>query len=203
MTRKIEFIISTYKNPYHLITLLSCLVSQTSPNWTAHVVADGVYEGHDMVKNIFSSDPRIKFSVIDGPTGDWGYTPRQYARERCTEEFMVMTGDDNYYTSIFVEEFLKVIDDNTNMVYCNMVLICQKWRLATGSGYVHVLETSPVPTRIDLGCYATRTSLNKLLPISNSTPHVDGAFAQEFFHTFCQANPGQAKKIDKVLYVHN
>ena len=189
----IEFIIGTYNRPYHLTTLIGSIFTQTSPNWRIHVIADGHHDGFDKVKEFYSFDSRIRFSVIDGPNNDWGNTPRiLYGREQCQEEWMVMTGDDNYYSPFFVESVFAAIDDNTNFVFCNML-----------QGYNH-FETSPAPFEIDLGSYVTRTKLAKQIEYEIKNTIGDGIFAKKYYDTFCkQGSDFLAKKIHGTLYVHN
>jgi hypothetical protein len=76
---------------------------------------------NDDIKRIFSHIDKIKFSELQGPHNDWGHTPRQFGLDNASEEWVVMSGDDNYYSPNFVDTFLSTIDNNTNFIYCDML----------------------------------------------------------------------------------
>jgi len=194
----VEFVIGTYNRPYHLTSLLGSIVTQTVPNWRVHVIADGWFEGLEKVKEYFSFDNRIRFSIIDGPNKDFGNTPRMYGKEVCVEDWMIMTGDDNYYLPIVVEEISAVTDSNTNFVCWDTLLNFSNldWK------YRGVLYTKPEPEMIDIGSFATRPSLARQVKYDTKTHTGDGEFARDYVNLFCR-ELNSYKKIDKILYVHN
>ena len=77
---KLEFIIPTYNDGNNLMGVLYSLINQTNKNWTAHVVADGDYDGFEGIAEHFCICDNIKFSKINGPHKDWGHTARNYVR---------------------------------------------------------------------------------------------------------------------------
>lgn len=194
----VEFIIGTYKRPYELATLLGSLVTQTVPNWSAHVILDGYFFEIDNVAHFFRSEERIKFSVVTGPNNDYGNTPRMYGRKVCNQDWMIMTGDDNYYAPMLVEEMFSVIDDKTNFVCWDTLLNF----VNRPNKYRGILHTKPMPEHIDLGSFATRTKMANELDYNIKSETGDGEFAQSYVERFCKEE-GSYKKIDKVLYVHN
>jgi glycosyltransferase involved in cell wall biosynthesis len=190
---KIEFIIPTYNRPNQLMTVISSIFSQSSPNWTIHVVADALYDGYQKVKDYFEGDERIRFSELNGPHKDWGHTARNYGLQLATEEWVVMTGDDNYYMPIFVEDFLNAVDENTHFVYCNMI---HNW---TEQQYL-LINSIPKVGGIDIGNFMSRTDLSKKIKLDPSKAISDGLFVEEYLTKY---NHGIIKKINKPLYVHN
>ena len=193
----IEFIIPTYNRPNQLLTIIGSILSQTNPNWKIHVIADAVYPGYENIKNFFSSNKKIKFSELDGPHNDWGHTPRIYGLENSKEEWIVMSGDDNYYTPNFVESFLSLIDSDTNFIYCDM--------LHNHDTYVssyRYFESKPLLSYIDIGNFATRTEMAKKIPINRQVYGADGEFVELYVKRFC-SDLKNIKKIDKALYIHN
>ena len=56
------------------------------------------YDGFEGELNIFVYVVRLNSSKIDGPHNDWGHTARNYGLEHASQDWVVMTGDDNYYT---------------------------------------------------------------------------------------------------------
>jgi glycosyltransferase involved in cell wall biosynthesis len=190
---KIEFIIPNYNRPNQLMGVISSIFAQTSSNWKIHVVADGMYDGYQKVKDYFTGDERIKFTELDGPHKDWGHTPRNYGLEHSTEEWVVMTGDDNYYMPVFVEEFLNVVDSNTHFVFCNMV---HNW---TNKQYL-VINSIPKLGGIDIGNFMSKSDLAKKIKLNVAIEQSDGLFVEEYLRKY---NQGTIKKINKPLYVHN
>ena len=187
--------------------LLYSLINQSNPYWTAHVVSDGEYEGFDDVQEHFFSkykfiynntannpfvNDNIKFSKIDGPNKDWGHTARNYGLENATEEWIVMTGADNYYMPDFVSEFLKYTLDN-NLIFCNMV--------HNEAHYKHYQELKAELTvnNIDMGCFATKREYAQQLKLNTKSYQADWEFVEKYITLF----PGGIKHLNKILYVHN
>jgi len=194
---KIEFIIPTYNRTDLLMTCISSIVAQTNPNWTIHVVADCPPEDVQIkIANIavyYESDDRIKFSVLDKRYNDWGHTPRNYGLEKATEEWLVMTGEDNYYAPTFVDNFLSVVRDDVNFVFCNMV---HNW---VKDDYIPV-NCDIEYGKIDIGNFMTRTFNAQKLRLKSDINQADYYFVEEYLARF---NEAQIIKIDKILYVHN
>jgi len=180
-----------------LMTCISSIVAQTNPNWTIHVVADCPPEDVQIkIANIavyYESDDRIKFSVLDKRYNDWGHTPRNYGLEKATEEWLVMTGEDNYYAPTFVDNFLSVVRDDVNFVFCNMV---HNW---VKDDYIPV-NCDIEYGKIDIGNFMTRTFNAQKLRLKSDINQADYYFVEEYLARF---NEAQIIKIDKILYVHN
>ena len=191
---KIEFIIPTYNRPDNLMMILYSIKSQTIDKWSVHVVADAPYDGYEEVKNHFSGDDRFRFSELNGPHGDWGHTARNYGLSKSQEEWVVMSGDDNYYVPVFVEEFLSAatISPDINFVYCNMV------HNYTDNQYIPMVSR-PVTNWIDIGNFMTKRQYSKQMRLDTSKVDADGRFAEEYIQKF----KGKTAHIKKFLYVHN
>ena len=175
------------------MVILSSLVAQTNPNWKAHIVIDGITNKYFKVKEFFQSDERIRFSHLETNSKDWGHTPRQYGLDQATEEWVVMTGDDNYYVPIFVEDMLKAVNKSTHFIYCNMV---HNW---VNNDYIP-LDSEPKVYKIDIGNFMVRTELGKQIKLQKHLNEADGIYVEEYLNTFKGMKP---KKINKLLYVHN
>lgn len=186
----IEFILPTYDRIEPLKSSLSSLMAQTNPNWKAHVLIDNDKKmpAEKIVRDL--NDDRITFSYMDKRYQDWGHTPREKGKQASTASYVVMTGDDCYYTPTFVEEVLKVAKDNPGIIYWDMV----------HSHYdYHYFKCEPWMNQIDIGAFATRTDLAKQIKLKTSYA-ADGEFIEEFKVTFPDE---KMTKIDKVLFVHN
>lgn len=192
---KIEFIIPTYSRLPHLITMMGSLQSQSSPNWTAHIVADcppeEIQEGLKTIVEFFN-DERFKLTILPERHNDWGHTPRQYGLDNATEEWVCMSGEDNYYVPHFVDKMLKA-GENNHFVYCDMV---HNW---INQEYVPIQSTLQYGT-IDIGNFVCKTNMAKKIKLKSEFEHADWLFVEEFRKKYKHAN---IKKISGILYVHN
>jgi glycosyltransferase involved in cell wall biosynthesis len=191
---KIEFIIPTYNRPDHLMCLLNSLCAQRSDKWSAHVVADCPPEGTlDKIMNYFKDDKRIKFTILPERYNDWGHTPRNYGVEHATEDWVIMTGEDNYYVPVFVDNFLSAVTPKVGFVFCNMV---HNW---TNFQY-YSIDCEPKWGKIDIGNFMIKTKLAKQMKLNPTIEQADGVYVEEFKKKF----PDEKMiKIHKILYVHN
>jgi len=189
----IEFVIPTYNKPNNLICILYSLIAQTNGNWKAHVVIDNSSTLlFDKIIDFVKED-RIKFTSINGPHNDIGHTPRNYGLENASEEWVIMTGDDNYYIPTFVDEVIKVINNDTKFVYCDMI----------HNGYNYEwFNTHHSSHHIDIGNMIMRTNLAKQIKLDNKRLDADGVFCNDYISKFCEEQT-TIKKINKILYVHN
>lgn len=191
----IEFIIPTYNRVNHLITVIGSLTAQSNPNWKAHIVADCPEE--DVTNRIkemvtFFNDDRIKLTILPERYNDWGHTPRQYGLDNATEEWVIMTGEDNYYVPEFVDLMLKE-STNQHFVYCNMV---HNW---INKEYIPIQSQLKLGA-IDIGSFMTKTNMAQKIKLKKEHEWADWYFVEEFQKKFKIAN---IKKVNRILYVHN
>lgn len=183
----IEFIIPTYNRYYPLHCLLSSLLTQTSPNWRAIVVIDD----EKLWDNLPIQDDKIKYICTGKRYNDWGHTPREIGKQQSTADYIIMTGDDNYYVPTFVEEVLKISSSLPGIIYWNMVHNYFQY-----SAFYCRLQT----WQIDMGAFALRNDIAKQLHLITSKIDADGELIEEYKKKF----PNEKSiKIEKILYVHN
>ena len=188
----IEFIIPTWERPQQLKLILQSLMVQTNPNWKAHVVIDGLTNDYREVKDMYQNETRVRFSHVDGPNNDWGHTARNYGLDHSTEEWIVMTGDDNYYVPTFVQNFLSEATDKVDFIFCDMV---------------HDMKTDgyqPIPGHlqlgyIDIGSFMCRRSIIGDLRLKTESYQAD----YDFVRYITKHKTKRINKINKILYVHN
>jgi glycosyltransferase involved in cell wall biosynthesis len=192
----IEFIIPTYNRTNHLITIIGSILSQTNQNWKIHIVGDNIPQKNlDLLKSFLNviNDDRIKFTNLPVRYNDWGHTPRNYGLKEATEEWVVMTGEDNYYVPHFVDGMLNMINDDTYFVFCNMV---HNW---VNNDYVPI-KSELIYGQVDMGNFMTRTKFAQQLELDTTKNEADWKFIQEYLTKF---SDGTINKVEKVLYVHN
>ncbi len=186
----VDFIIPTYNRPAPLKCMLASLVAQTNPDWGAHVVIDNP-EDENNVKLVESfNDPRIRWSKMDKRYNDWGHTPREYGKQKSEAKYIIMTGDDNYYTPNFLQEISVLCNVEVGMVYWDMV--------HSHYNYAY-FKCVPAGGQIDMGAFATRRDLAQQIELGTDYA-ADGWFVEQFKQKFPIEN---ISKINKVLFVHN
>ena len=186
----VEFIIPTYNRPELLKCMLYSLICQTDGYWGAHVVIDNP----DDVENIklveSFNDKRIRWSKMDKRYNDWGHTPREYGKQKSEADYIIMTGDDNYYTPNFTKELDSRAIDNPGMIY---------WDMVHSHYHYAYFKCVPAGGQIDMGAFATRRDLAQQIPLGTDYA-ADGWFVEHFKQKFPYEN---IAKINKVLFVHN
>lgn len=192
---RIEFIIPTWNRPENLMVVLSSLVVQTNPNWTAHVIIDGMTNDYFNVKSYFQKYPNIRFSHIDGPNRDWGHSARNFGLDEAQEEWLCMTGDDNYYVPTFVELMFEEIKKGPVFVFCDLV-----HNLAFG-GYQHLSSTLK-ESYIDIGNFIFKKDGSKDIRLDKTSYQADFQFITDYLNKMHVDAP-DVIKIPKILYVHN
>jgi len=188
---KVEFIIPTYDREYELASMLASLVAQSDTNWFANVVCD--MDSRHIFNHLGSddyTDERIRYTFLDKRYNDWGHTPREIGKQASTADYIIMTGDDNYYTPNFVEELIFASKDNPGMIYWDMVHSHYDYQY---------FKCEPRFNQIDMGAFATRRDLAQQLPLGKEYA-ADGLFVENFKHMFPNE---RIVKINKVLFVHN
>lgn len=186
----VEFVIPTYNRPELLRCMLHSLLSQTISNWSAHIVIDNPEDKNNVELVESFADDRIRCSKMDKRYNDWGHTPREYGKQQSNAEYIIMTGDDNYYTPNFIKELNDKAVDRPGMIYWDMV----------HSHYdYHYFRCVPATGGIDMGAFATRKDLAQQIHLGTDFA-ADGSFVEHFKQKFPLEKIVQ---IDKVLFVHN
>jgi glycosyltransferase involved in cell wall biosynthesis len=186
----VEFIIPTYYRINPLQVMLGSLVNQTYDDWGALVMIDN--DRNEEIENICNmfDDNRIRYHYMDRRYNDWGHTPREQGKQMSTADYIIMTGDDNYYTPNFVEELKKAAINKPGMVYWDMV--------HSHYGYSY-FPCHLGMGQVDMGAFATRKDIAHQIPLGTEYA-ADGFFVEEYKKKFRHEG---VIKIDKVLFVHN
>jgi len=192
---KVEFIIPTYDRVDLLRCMLSSLLAQGNSDWSAMVVVDGCFE--DRWDNkiwetiVTQDDSRIYAEFTEHSYNDWGHTPREIGKQLSTADYIIMTGDDNYYTPNFVEELIKAANKGApGMIYWDMVHSHYDYQY---------FKCEPGFNQIDMGAFATRRDLAQQIPLGVQYA-ADGLFVEAFKTKFPNE---RIVKINKVLFIHN
>ena len=186
----IEFIIPTLDRIAPLESMLTSLLAQTDSRWKATVIIDSVDEMPAEKIVTLLNDDRITFSYTGQRYGDWGHTPREMGKQASVADYVIMTGDDNYYCPTCIRDIITAAKEKPGLIYWDMV----------HSHYdYHYFKCAPFINQIDMGAFATRTDLAKQIKLKTSYA-ADGEFVEEFKTKF---STEVIVKINKVLFVHN
>jgi hypothetical protein len=186
----VEFIIPTYDRIDTLKSMLCSLIAQTLNEWGAMVMIDREFyqQYEDMLKSF--NDSRIVWAYMDKRHNDFGHTPRQVGKQASTADYIIMTGDDNYYMPTFVNELKKASINKPGIIYYDMVHSHYDYSyFECQLGYNH----------IDMGAFATRRDIAQSINL-NTSYAADGEFIEDYKRLY----PNELNvKISKVLFVHN
>lgn len=191
----IEFIIPTYNRTEQLQSMLASLVAQIDDDWIATVVVDDEdnEDNNNRIKRIIDNfnTNKIKYIFTGKRFNDYGHEPREVGKQLSKADYIVMTGDDNYYVPSFVKEINYVVkNDNVGMVYCDMI----------HNGYDYVpFYCRIIDGYIDMGAFVTRRDLAQQLKLGKE-------YCADGYYTinFCKLFPNEKTvKINKILFVHN
>jgi glycosyltransferase involved in cell wall biosynthesis len=186
----VEFIIPTYNRIDLLKCTLSSLVAQYNTDWSVNVVIDDV-NNDDVISMINEfNDARIRCTFLDKRYNDLGHTPREVGKQMSEAEYIIMTGDDNYYTPNFVDEIFKTSKDKPGLIYWNMVHSHFDYQF---------FDCKLGNNQIDMGAFATRNDIAKQIELGKRYD-ADGYFIMDYLQRFPKE---ENIKIEKILFVHN
>ena len=187
----VEFIVPTFDRKFPLLSMLSSLAAQTDNDWGAHILVDG--DKIEDFRHDFMSIlnlPNIRLHHTKKRFNDWGHSLRIIGKEDSEADYIIMTGDDNYYTPNLVEELRKVSYAKPALIYWDMVHSHYNYQY---------FKCYPAYNQIDMGAFATRNDIAKQVCL-NTTYAADGEFIRDITIKFPEE---KIIKIDKVLFVHN
>jgi GT2 family glycosyltransferase len=184
---KVEFIIPTYNRYNELRVILSSIVAQTNNNWCATVIIDD-----ETIWDILPIEhPQIKYTCTGKRYNDWGHTPREMGKQNSIADYIIMTGDDNYYAPVLVDNIIKIAEENPALIYWDMI----------HNYYDYSVFTCSLGSwGIDMGAFATRNDIAKSIHLCTNKIDADGSFIEDFKKMFPKE---KTIKINKILFVHN
>lgn len=190
INKTIDFIIPTYDRYHELRAMLGSLTVQTCDNWRATVVVDNASD--DRILRVLQdlNHPNIRHIFTGRRFNDWGHTPREMGKQASNCDYIIMTGDDNYYAPVLIEELNRVLESEPDFIYWDMI--------HSHYGY-QFFSCRPAFNQIDMGAFATKAEKAQQITLGTSFA-ADGEFVEDFRRRFPDA---QLIKIDKVLFVHN
>ena len=184
----VDFVIPTYNRINELKSMLYSLLAQTNKDWVANVIIDNDNDEFSQIDIV--KDDRISYILLDKRYNDWGNTPREFGKKNSIAKYIVMSGDDNYYTPNFVEELLLSSFSDPALIYWDMVHSHYNYNF-----FKCFLKFN----QIDIGAFAVRNDIAKKVELGKEYA-ADGYFIEKVINEYKNEI---YIKIDKVLYVHN
>jgi hypothetical protein len=166
------------------------------PNWELTIIHDGDASGEVLKTVSLYDDPRICYTESPERYGEYGHPNRKRfleSIEPSTDNFVLLTNDDNYYVPIFVEELLAMRLHDTGMLYWDAV--------HSHFGYT-VLKSEVKLDYIDIGSFVVRTDIAKEIGFNHFDFNGDGMYAEECA-ALCTARGLTVDYIPKPLLIHN
>jgi len=198
----VDFIIPTYNRCDQIGCILYSLISQYDTDWSAQVIIDDI-ENNKLVNTINNiNDARISYCFTGTRFNNWGHTPREIGKQKSTSQYIIMTGDDNYYAPVLVSELKKVAENNNYPPVIYWDMIHNYWDY---SGRPSLLCEGS----IDMGAFATRRDLAQQIKLP-TTYCADAEFI-EILKDSLKKQQGENVyseeknfiHIQKTLFIHN
>ena len=181
----ITFIATAFEEKYDAHVFIGSMLCQKNPNWKAIIYANGHNQYiSSLIANI--NDDRLNYRFSLENTGYWGCLNRIKALEEVNTEYVVQTSIQDYYTPNAVQEILK----------CDAELI--HWNAIHNHFNHEVLNTQPIMGKIDWGCFAVKTELQRNNINAPKSDLADGIFIDELVRKNITIS-----KINKILTIHN
>ena len=197
MTNNILDIVAvTYGQNEILKCFINSIKSQTNNNWRLFLIHDGKNdELHlDLKENGYLNENVI---FIEHPerTMNYGHSLRKWALENLvTNEYVLLTNGDNYYTPNMVNEVLNKKED---LIYFDCVHSHDNIMNHNKSSYGYMNSVLSI-SNVDMGCVVVRTNIAKSVGFNS----IGFAADWDYFSSVLKKNPSTIK-INKILFVHN
>ena len=198
---RIHVIAVAYQRPIQLQILIGSFIVQTNPNWILHIIYDGVAPKE--VLNVVEpfligihKDNRVHFYESPERYENYGHPNRKTMLETIQTEsndFILMTNDDNYYVPVFIEYMIKAIDKHIGIVMCNTVHSHAQYDVHNSQLYEN---------GIDMGAFIVKANIAKETGFNHIHFSADGIYAEEC-HRTCVRYRMKVVKINKPLFIHN
>jgi glycosyltransferase involved in cell wall biosynthesis len=192
----LDIIAVTYEQTDILKCFINSIKSQTNNNWRLFLVHDGKNQELrlDLEKNGYLSD-NVIFIEYPERTMNYGHKLRKWALEELvTNEYVLITNGDNYYTPNMVDEVLK---KNEDLIYFDLVHSHSNILNHNKSTYGYMNCELKI-SNIDMGCVVVKSNVAKSIGFNS----IGYAADWDYFNDILKINPSIVK-IDKILFVHN
>jgi len=191
----IKIICVAYERPVPMCGLIDSLIVQTNPNWELNIIHDHTASLSILEVIELHNDERVNYFESETRTQNYGHLNRKMMLERMpiSQDFLLMTNDDNYYVPVFIDKMLKECSSDVGMVYCDSV--------HSHFDYDHH-KTKIKVDHIDIGSFIVRVDIAKEVGFNGVEFNADGYYAENCLAK-CKEHGLREVYIPKPLFVHN
>jgi hypothetical protein len=190
----LKVLVVAYQRVLPLQIMIDCFLVQTDPKWEMHIIHDG--SAPQEVRDIIPDDPRITFYETERRLKNYGHPNRRYLLNNVecnTDDFILITNDDNYYVPEYVRYMRQSATLGVGIVYNDCL----------HNYYLYdVLKSKMQTNYIDMGSFIVRADVAKAVGFTSDEFHADGIYA-EACAAYCKAHKLTIKYIPKSLFIHN
>lgn len=195
-----HIVIPTYGGGPKLEVMINCLLAQTSQNYHMSIISDGYEAATFFQLEKYFNIPNFSYFSTDVRYNNYGHTPRELGMISSDCKYTIMTGYDNYYVPIFIEQFEQVCnsEDDVGFVFCDFVLD----HVRDGRRYNKYMDSKVQPDHIDIGNFAAETQFIKQVGLKVNEYAADWHLVNDLIPLLAMS----ARKIIKIpqtLYIHN
>jgi len=192
----IDIVAVTYGQNEILKCFINSIKAQTNNNWRLFLIHDGKNnELHNDLRENGYLNENVIFIEYPERTMNYGHSLRKWALENLvTNEYVLLTNGDNYYTPNMVSEVLNKKED---LIYFDCVHSHNNIMNHNKSSYGYMNSILSI-SNIDMGCVVVRTSIAKSVGFNS----IGFAADWNYFSDVIKKNPSIIK-INKILFVHN
>ena len=194
----IDIIAVTYNHVESLQCFINSIKCQKNNNWRLFIIHDGPNkELRELLQqNNYLEDDKIIFIEHPIRTQNHGHLLRRWGLANLvTNQYVLITNADNYYTPNMVDEVLK---NNADFIYFDCVHSHTTNINHNNSSYGY-MDCKLLANNIDMGCVVVRSKIAKNIGFNSTSYSADWDYFNAILN---QANPSIIK-INKILFVHN
>lgn len=200
--KKLGILSVCYNQNYSLKCFINSFKSQTLQNFDLHIIHDGewnskikqsLYDENYISDNIFLHNTQERYNDYGHSLRDWGI--KKFHNDY---EYFLITNSDNYYSPKCLEYIFSEVDENTGVVYFNMVHSHDQ-----GYGTYAVLTTDFIEYRCDIGSFIVKSDIAYHVGFNQRDFNADAFFIKKINEYKEKYKKFDIKKINKCLMVHN
>ena len=198
--KKFHIVAPSYQGGTKLEVFINCFLSQTCDNYHITIVSDGPEPETENQLLKYFDYKNFSYYSLDKRYNDFGHTPREFGLLQSNCKYTIMTGFDNYYVPIFIERFNDVDNktENTGFIFCDFLLD----HIRDGKRYNNYLNAEMKSSCIDIGCFATLTTIAKKVGFKFRSFAADWEFVEALIPEL-KSHKLNVLKIPQTLYIHN
>ena len=152
----VKFISVTYGQTTELEVSVGSILLQTNPNWTLHVIHDGICPNSvSEIMERYAHDKRITFSCSDIRMGEWGHPNRDESLRTLIgndDDLVILTNGDNYICPGLVDQVLTAQESrkNVGIVYFDCIHSHLNWGYHSSRLFEGGIDMAAAAIRYDI-----------------------------------------------------